>query len=184
VKIEGRERVELPRERVFAALDDPAVLRACTPGLTRLEQTAPDRYEATLEIQLPAITGRFEGSVVILEREAPERMRLQLAGKGAPGFVNGTAELRLAEADAGTEVAYTADVQVGGQVARLGQRMLSGVSKELAGQFFEAFQAAAAGGAPDAEGSVAAPRARSPIPAGLQLLWRTLLNLLGLSKRS
>jgi len=185
MKIEGRERVALPRERVFAALDDPAVLRACTPGLTRLERTAPDRYEATLEIQLPALTGRFEGSVAILERAAPERMRFQLEGKGAPGFVHGTAELELVDAAPGTEVRYVADVQVGGQVARLGQRMLSGVSKEMAGQFFEAFEGAAApGAAAGAGGAVARPAAKRPIAAALQLLWRTILNLLGLSKRS
>ena len=190
MRIEGRETVPAARDVVWRALQDPAVLRACTPGLVRLDETAPDHYEATLEVKVPAVTGRFDGSADVVERQEPERMRLRVKGKGPPGFVDGSAELRLAEAAEGaTEVHYVAEVQVGGQVARLGQRMLSGVTREMAGQFFEQLarvtsaQTAQAGAG--AAGAVAAPPAPpNPLLAGLQLFWRTLLNLLGLSKRS
>ena len=196
MKIEGQARIALPAARVFEALLDPAVLRASTPGLVRLEETSPGHFEATLEVKLPAITGRFEGSVDVAEREPPARAKLRLRGKGAPGFVDGAAEFSLAEEGGATLVRYAADVTVGGNVARLGQRMLSGVAKELAAQFFETFervtaaQAASAAAAPAAgAGDTALQPASLPEPpnallAGLQLAWRLLLRALGLSKRS
>ena len=87
MKIEGQERLALPAGRAFEALLDPALLRACTPGLARLDETQPGHYEATLDLKLPAISGRFEGTVDVVEREAPSRAKLRLKGKGAPGFV-------------------------------------------------------------------------------------------------
>jgi uncharacterized protein len=192
LRIEGEERIALPIARVFEAFADAAVLRASTPGLVRLEETTPGHFEATLELKLPAISGRFDGSVDITLREPPSRMKLRLKGKGPPGFVDGSADLALREAEGATWVRYAADVTIGGQVARLGQRMISGVAKELAGQFFEAFERAAGAGAPGARppalAGAAEPVAALPAPpsqlrAGLQLLWRLLLRALGLSKR-
>lgn len=190
MKIEGQERIALPPGRAFEALLDPALLRACTPGLVRLDETQPGHYEAALELKLPAISGRFDGTVDVIEREAPSRAKLRLKGKGAPGFVDGTAELAVADADdGGSLVRYVADVTVGGNVARLGQRMLSGVAKELAGQFFDTFgkltAARAASLAAAAPGSAppALPAPPNPILAALQLVWRLLLRALGLSKR-
>jgi len=189
VRIEGRERVATPRGAVWTGLNDPAVLRSCTPGLTRLDETAPDHFDAVLELALPALNGRFEGSVDIVERVAGERMKLRLKGKGPPGFVDGTAELSLADAeDGGTQLGYAVDVQIGGQIARLGQRMLFGVTKEMLGQFFEALERTLrpAPAAASAQASAAAAPARAPsaLAALLQLAWRTLLHLIGLSKRS
>jgi carbon monoxide dehydrogenase subunit G len=194
VRIEGQHRVALPRQRVFEALQDPAILRASTPGLTRLDETAPGHFGATLELKLPAISGRFDGTVDVIERAPPERMRMRLRGKGAPGFVDGTADLALAEDGGGTLVRYVADATVGGQVARLGQRMISGVAKELAGQFFETFEKAAGAGAaasatPDHAGPSTSSAPPVPLPAppnpglaGLRLLWRLLLRALGLRR--
>ncbi len=203
MKIEGREEVAAPRAVVWRLLDDPAVLRACTPGLEKLEETAPGHFDAELALALPMLKGRFTGSVDHVERAEPERMRLRLAGKGAPGFVNGEATLVLAEAGPGTEVRYEADVTVGGQIARLGQRMISAAAKEMAGQFFEAFDGhakAAASAATPASGAASpvagagtaavapaplpVPPPVSPLRAFLQLVFRTIRNLLGLSRRS
>ena len=192
MKIEGEERVAVPLVRAFEALLDPAVLRACMPGLVRLEETAAGHFEGTLELKLPAVSGRFDGTVDVVEKEAPARLKLRLKGKGAPGFVDGSAEALLREETGATAVRYAADVTVGGQVARLGQRMLSGVAKEMAGQFFEAFEravaaraapAAPAPGAPPGSAPAALPAPPSPLRAALQLLWRLVLRALGLSKR-
>lgn len=183
VKIEGRERLQVSLADAWRSLNDPAVLRACTPGLSRLDETRADHYEATLELKLPALNGRFEGSVDIVEREEPSRMKMRLEGKGGPGFVNGEAELHLEGEGDATVIRYVADIQVGGQVARLGQRMISGVTKEMAGQFFEALERAASGAA-SVSGVAPADSGPKPLSAFLALAWRTLLNLLGLSKRS
>jgi hypothetical protein len=183
VRIEGQHEVALPASRVFAGLQDSALLRACTPGLVRLEETGPGRFEGALELKLPAIRGRFDGTVEVVEREAPGRLRLRLRGKGASGFVDGSADLALAEAGGRTSLRYVADVTVGGQVARLGQRMLSGVVKEMATQFFETFEkAAAVAAAATAPAAAPLPPPPSPLAAGLQLLWRLLLRALGLRR--
>jgi hypothetical protein len=175
VRLEGKQIVALPQAAAFERLNDPRVLRACTPGLERLDARDETHYDAVLEVKLPAITGRFEGTLEYLERTPPERVKLRLQGKGAVGFVDGEVTLELARVDEGTSVSYSADVQVGGQVARLGQRMLSGVTREMAGQFFAAFEK----WRPEApEQKVAAPPGRS----FLQLVWRTLLRLLGLRR--
>lgn len=175
MKLEGRQVIDTPLAQAYERIIDPRVLRACTPGLEKLEARDADHYEALLEVRVPAITGRFEGTLEFLERVPSERVKLRLAGKGPVGFVDGEVTLSLAAVDEGTSVAYVADVQVGGQVARLGQRMISGVTREMAGQFFAAFEK----WRPEApEEKVAAPPAKS----FFQLLWRTLLRLLGLRR--
>jgi hypothetical protein len=175
VKLEGRQVIDTSLAQAWQRIVDPRVLRACTPGLEKLEARDADHYDALLEVRMPAITGRFEGTLEFLERVPPERLKLRLAGKGAVGFVDGEVTLTLAPVDEGTSIAYSADVQIGGQVARLGQRMISGVTREMAGQFFSALER----WRPEApEEKVAAPPARS----FFQLLWFTLLRLLGLRR--
>jgi carbon monoxide dehydrogenase subunit G len=180
VRVEGHKTLGVSRADAWRGVNDPEVLKTCAPGVTRLEETRPGHFEATLELKLPAIHGRFDGTVDIVERTEPDRLTLHIDLKGGPGFVNGEAELHLKEAEAGTALRYVADVQVGGQIARLGQRMISGVTKEMAGQFFESLDRVLSGGGTC--GALSAPR--NPIAAFFQLAWRTLLNLLGLSRRS
>ena len=175
MKLEGKQVVDLPIASAYERLLDPRVLRACTPGLDKLEPRDADHYDAVLEVKLPAISGRFEGTLEVLERHPSDRIKLRLQGKGAVGFVDGEVTLALAPVDEGTNVAYTAEVQVGGQVARLGQRMLSGVTREMAGQFFASFER----WRPEApEAPVAPSQGRSL----LQLVWRSLLRILGLRR--
>ncbi len=175
MKLEGKQVVELPIQQVYERLIDPRVLRASTPGLEKLDARDADHYDAALEVKLPAITGRFEGTLEVLERTPPSRVRLRLQGKGAVGFVDGEVTLDLANLDEGTSVAYSADVQVGGQVSRLGQRMLSGVTREMAGQFFATFEK----WRPEAPEQAIAPSQGRSL---LQLVWRSLLRVLGLRR--
>ena len=172
MKVEGSARVRTPPDQAWQRLIDPETLRRCTPGLESLTETAPDHFEAVIELKLPAIRGRFEGAVDFLERSEPDRLRLKLEGRGAPGFVSGEVILELAPAPGGTEFRYAADVQVGGQVARLGQRMISGVAKDMAGQFFAAFERLD-------ELPAGASAGPSPIAAFFGLLWRAILRALG-----
>jgi len=175
VRLDGRQVVAITPAVVWQRLNDPRVLKACTPGLDKLDARDPDHFDAVLEVKLPAVSGRFEGTLEYLERQPPERVRLRVQGKGPVGFVDGEVTLELAAADEGTSVHYVADVQVGGQVARLGQRMLSGVTREMAGQFFGAFEQ----WRPEAPEQSVAP---APGRSFLQLVWRVLLRLVGLRR--
>jgi carbon monoxide dehydrogenase subunit G len=181
VKLDGKATLPGSREDTWRRLVDPAVIRHCTPGLERLEETRPGHFEALLEVKLPAVTGRFSGTIDFAEQVPPERLRLRLQGKGSPGHVDGEASFALGSAadPASTEVIWSADVQVGGQVARLGQRLLSGVAKEMAGQFFQSLEALAR----TAPGTAPPPRV-PPWRAFVSLLWRTLRGLLGGGRRS
>jgi carbon monoxide dehydrogenase subunit G len=136
VKIEGSNDIPAPRERVWAAFLDPAVLARAIPGCEGLEAIGPGEYKAKMKIGVAAIKGTFEGKVRLFDLEPPNRYKMALEGSGGPGFVRGEASMDLSDVDGGTRVTYSADVQVGGLIASVGQRMLGGVSKMMLDQFF------------------------------------------------
>ncbi len=113
-----------------------------------MEQTAEDTYRAKLTMGIAAVTGQYEGSVRMTEKDAPATYTLVIQGKGAPGFVNGSATITLAESDDGatTRVDVVGKAQVGGTIARVGQRLLGGVSKMMMDRFFSCLQEKAAAG--------------------------------------
>src|SRR5207302_1059182 len=136
MKLEGSYEVKAPREKVWNAFLDPATLQKAIPGCEKLEALGPDEYKATLKIGVAAVKGTFEGKVRLLDKKPPESYRLAAEGSGGPGFVKADTLITLTETDGGTGVSYSADVQVGGLIAGVGQRMLGGVSKMMADQFF------------------------------------------------
>jgi carbon monoxide dehydrogenase subunit G len=143
MKIEGTHELRAPRARVYAALVDPVVLARCIPGCERLEQTGEDAYAATLRAGVGAIKGTFTGSVRLEDMREPEHYRIVVEGKGQPGFLKGAGDLDLAEGDGVTVIKYAGDVQVGGTIAGVGQRMIQGAAKMMAAQFFTALEAEA-----------------------------------------
>jgi carbon monoxide dehydrogenase subunit G len=136
VKIEGSHDIPAPRDKVWAAFLDPATLAKAIPGCEGLEEIGPGEYKAKMKIGVAAIKGTFEGKVRLFDQEPPTRYRMALEGSGGPGFVRGEAAMELSDAEGGTRVSYSADVQVGGLIASVGQRMLGGVSKMMLDQFF------------------------------------------------
>lgn len=136
MKIEGSADIAAPRERVWAAFLDPAVLAQALPGCEKLEAVGENEYKATMKVGVAAIKGTFEGKVKLSDLEPPQRYRMAVEGSGGPGFVRGDAGMRLSDVEGGTRVSYDADVQVGGLIASVGQRMLGGVTKMMLDQFF------------------------------------------------
>jgi uncharacterized protein len=136
MKLEGSYEVKAPREKVWSAFLDPETLRKAIPGCEKLEMIGPDEYKATLKIGVAAVKGTFEGKVRLLDKKPSDSYRLAAEGSGGPGFVRADTLISLADIDGGTRVTYSADVQVGGLIAGVGQRMLGGVSKMMADQFF------------------------------------------------
>ncbi|MDQ3919141.1 MAG: carbon monoxide dehydrogenase subunit G [Acidobacteriota bacterium] len=143
MKIEGTHELRAPRERVWQALVDPAVLQRCIPGCERLEQTGENAYAATLRTGVGAIKGVFNGNVRLEEMRPPAHYRIVVDGKGQPGFLKGAGVLDLEEKDGGTLIRYAGDVQVGGTLASVGQRMIQGAAKMMAAQFFTSLEAEA-----------------------------------------
>jgi carbon monoxide dehydrogenase subunit G len=168
-------------------LNDPAFLKACLPGCESLEATGPDRYQATLTVGIAAVKGKYTGTVALLEKEPPQRFTMRVEGKGTGGFMQGTGQLELAEDPQGTKVTYQGDVQVGGPIASIGQRLLDGAAKMMVGQFFTAVnnQLAVTPSTPPPDstrgpGSAAPPNAVQSLTAAPAPLspWRMLLQFL------
>jgi len=136
MKIEGSHDVPAPRQKVWDAFLDPRQLQKAIPGCEKLEAVGADEFKATLKIGVAAVKGTFEGKVRLSDRKPPESYRLAAEGSGGPGFLKADTLITLSEIAGGTRVAYSADVQVGGLIAGVGQRMLGGVSKMMADQFF------------------------------------------------
>jgi carbon monoxide dehydrogenase subunit G len=136
MKLEGSHDIPAPRERVWAAFLDPETLRQAIPGCEKLDAMGNDEYKATMKIGVAAVKGTFEGKVRLFDKNPPESYRMAVEGSGGPGFIRGETQITLSDATDGTRVSYTADVQVGGLIAGVGQRMLGGVSKMMADQFF------------------------------------------------
>jgi carbon monoxide dehydrogenase subunit G len=136
MKLEGSYDIPAPRDRVWAAFLDPAQLRQAIPGCEALDAVGNDEYKATMKVGVAAVKGTFEGKVRLSDKKPTESYKLHVEGSGAPGFIRGETLISLTDAEGGTRVSFSADVQVGGLIAGVGQRMLGGVSKMMADQFF------------------------------------------------
>ena len=136
MKLEGAYEVPAPRQKVWEAFQDPQQLKQAIPGCEKLEAIGPDEYKATMKVGVGGVKGTFEGKVRLSDKNPPESYKMAVECSGGPGFIRGETVITLTEAGGGTRVAYTADLQVGGLIASVGQRMLGGVSKMMADQFF------------------------------------------------
>jgi len=135
--ISGSYRFDAPPDRVWNLLMDPAIIASCVPGCQELTPDGDDRYRAKLSVALSAITGTYDGSVVISEKTPSTSYRLTVDGQGKPGFVRGSAAITLRADGACTIVDVAGTVQTGGPIARLGQRLIGGVAHMMQDRFFE-----------------------------------------------
>jgi uncharacterized protein len=156
MKVTGSATIAAPRDEVWKALNDPAVLVRTIPGVSRLEEIETDAYRMTIYAGVASIKGTYQGEVRLAEQEQPETFVLRATGTGAPGTVNADVRVRLAEEGTSTRIDYDADAVVGGMIGGVGQRVLGGVAKKTAGEFFSAVEDVLTGTAP-AETPAAAP---------------------------
>ncbi len=140
MKVEGTYTLPAPRQRVWELLNDPAVLARATPGVKQLDPLGNDTFRATIELGIGPVKGAYEGQVSISDRVPPERLTLKVEGGGRAGTIKAAGELRLAEQDGQTVVTYTGDAQVTGLIASVGHRLIGGVAKQMAGEFFKALE--------------------------------------------
>lgn len=146
--------VELPasRETVWSKLNDAEVLRACIPGCESLEMTSATAFAAVARVKVGPVSARFKGNVELSDLDPPSSYRISGAGDGGvAGFAKGGAVVNLREAASGCVLVYSVDAAVGGKIAQLGGRLIDGVAKKMADQFFASFAATVRGdGVPDA----------------------------------
>ncbi|MGV2101434.1 MULTISPECIES: SRPBCC family protein [unclassified Rhizobium] len=139
----GEERITAPRDAVWAALNDPEVLKRCIPGCQTLEMKSPTELAASVKIKIGPVSATFNGEVTLSNINAPESYTISGEGKGGiAGFAKGGADVVLKEDGAETVLQYNAKAQVGGKIAQLGARLVDSTSQKLAQQFFADFNAA------------------------------------------
>lgn len=137
MQITGRNHLSVDPATAWAAFHDAGVLQRSLPGAQSLREVEPGRFEMTVVAGVAAIKGSYDGFATFSQEQEPESFVLSLSGSGGPGTVNADVLVRLSAAeDGGTDLDWTADAVVGGPVGGVGQRMLSGVAKRLATQFF------------------------------------------------
>jgi len=138
--IEGEERIAAPIDKVWAALNDPEVLKEAIPGCQNLDMKSPTEMAATVVLKIGPIKATFNGEVTLKNLNPPHSYTIQGEGKGGiAGFAKGGADVTLTEDGGDTILKYAAKADVGGKIAQLGSRLIESTSKKLAGQFFSTF---------------------------------------------
>jgi carbon monoxide dehydrogenase subunit G len=166
VNLDGSAVLHADPERVWSVLTDPAVLARTIPGCLSLEQVGDDEYKMQVAVGVGAVRGTYAGEVRLSDQQRPKSYVMHASGAGGPGQVRATVKIDLTPDGDTTTLTYSADAVVGGPVAGVGQRMMTGVAKRMAGQFFSAIDAELTGAVVPVG---AAPSAAAPVegvPAG------------------
>jgi len=162
----GRYVIPAPADAVWAALNDPEILKYCIPGCEEIEKSSPTDFVATATLKIGPVKARFKGKVALTDLDPPHHCTLVGEGQGGvAGFAKGEADVLLSEADDGTVLSYTAKATVGGKLAQIGQRLIDGAAKQIADDFFGRFTKALTDAAPAAlEPDPPVETAPSPVP--------------------
>jgi len=141
MEIQGQQRINAPRDKVWQALNDPTVLQRCLPGCESVEQTDPQTFKVVVKVAIGPLRARFQGKLQLSDVQAPASCTMHFEGQGgANGFGQGSARVRLDAQGSATELHYAADVQVGGKLAQIGSRLIESVARKMTDDFFKAFQ--------------------------------------------
>jgi uncharacterized protein len=136
LKISGTETLPFPPDQSYALMQDPEALARAMPGCESLERIGENEYRMNMKMVLAAFSGAFAGKVRISEQQPPSSFRLDVEGAGKVGFLKGSGVLKLEPSGSETSVAYEGEVQVGGTIAAVGQRLIEGTAKTMIRKFF------------------------------------------------
>ncbi len=137
MKITGSYNFDAPKAQVWESLMSPGLLSSCIPGCQGFELIGEDEYRVTINIRVGPINGRYEAKIALTDQMPPDSYRLVAEGSGPLGFAKGNALVTLLEEDGKTTLQVEADAEVGGTVARIGQRMHGSVAKTMMDKFFD-----------------------------------------------
>jgi uncharacterized protein len=135
--------INAPQAKVWAALNDPAMLKQCIIGCDSLDATADDTFVAAMSVKVGPVSAKFKGKLQLENVQPPNSYTLKFEGQGGPaGFANGTASVALvAESDVRTRLEYTANAMIGGKLAQVGSRLVDAAARKIADDFFSKFDA-------------------------------------------
>lgn len=137
MKLSGTYKLGTPQQRAYELLQDPEVLARCMPGCDKLEKTGEDEYAMRMKLLVASLSGLFEGKVKLTDKEPPDRFRMRVDGSGKIGFMKGEGVIALSPDGDGTLLTYEGDVNLGGTMAAVGQRLVDTTSKMMLKRFFE-----------------------------------------------
>ena len=137
MKVAGDYSLPAPPERAYALLQDQAILAKCIPGCEGLDRVGEDDYAMRMKVGIAAISGRFDGKVRIADQKPPTSFRLIVEGSGKIGFIKGDGTIALSPADDGSNVQFEGEVQIGGTIANVGQRLIEATAKMIIKRFFD-----------------------------------------------
>jgi carbon monoxide dehydrogenase subunit G len=163
--MQGSRVLAASREQAWEALNDPEVLKACIPGCDKVEPAGENQYAIGMAVKVGPVSARFGGKIQLQDVQPPSSYTLRFEGQGgAAGFGRGTAQVRLEPRDSGCELHYTVNAQVGGRIAQVGQRLIDGVARSMAEDFFKRFDAEMQRRHPEVAVQAAAAAATPPPP--------------------
>lgn len=138
MKVEGEHVFNATRQQVWDLFRDTEVMAAALPGTKRMDEVGVNEYEADMNVRVGPVAGEFSGNLVISNENFPETYTMTVDGKGKPGFLKGTGDITLIDqGDGSTLMKYTGEVQIGGRLAGVGQRLIDTVSKSIINQALE-----------------------------------------------
>jgi carbon monoxide dehydrogenase subunit G len=165
MEIKGEYKIAAPREKVFAALNDPDVLKACIPGCESLEKVSDTEMTAKVRLRIGPVSASFTGKVTLSDIDPPNGYKISGEGQGGvAGFAKGGAVVTLREDGGETVLDYNADAQVGGKIAQVGARLIAGTARKLADEFFGKFATTINNPSPAAVAGVPSAATASPAP--------------------
>jgi carbon monoxide dehydrogenase subunit G len=139
----GEYQLPVPRETVWQALNDADTLKSCIPGCEQLDKISDTEFQAVATTKIGPVKATFKGKVILTDLDPPNGYKISGQGDGGvAGFAKGGATVTLLPKDGGTLLTYAVEAQIGGKLAQLGQRLVNGVAKKLADEFFQRFSAA------------------------------------------
>ena len=173
MEIKGEYRIAAPREKVFAALNDAAILQACIPGCESLEKLSDTEMTAKVRLRIGPVSAAFSGKVTLSDIDPPNGYKISGEGQGGvAGFAKGGAVVALREDGAETILNYDVDAQVGGKIAQVGARLIAGTAKKLADEFFGKFATTISNPSPAAVAGVPSSSVLPTPPAAAQRGYR------------
>jgi carbon monoxide dehydrogenase subunit G len=159
MELQGTHQFKAPISTVWDALLDPTVLSKALPGGDQLERVGENDYKAAMNVKVGPVQGRFEGQVTLSDIVQHKSYRMKVSGTGAPGFLNGEGSLSLQENDQGTLLTYAGDVQIGGRIASVGQRLIDSTAKSIIRQGLKTLDEQMLGGGEKGGASEETPKA-------------------------